>query len=176
MEATTLRPLDDADLDGVSQLLSDPSLFGGLGLDGDPRGMRSPTAIRRKLEPLVASTEAAAWVVESGGLVGFALADWWWDAMTPSAHVVIGPRHRRMGHGGRAAREVVADLFSRTPAVIVQYSAAGWDPGALRFADAVGGSRCGAHRRTGIHEGRYHDTVVFALERSTWEERHAAER
>ena len=116
-----------------------------------------------------------AWIVDvDATAVGLATVDWWWDALTPWAHVVVHPDHQRRGHGRAAADLVLDHLFRQTVALLVQYSIPSWDDGGLSFADSLGGRRIGTRRRSGIRDGRYVDTIEFAIEREEWEVRRGA--
>lgn len=172
-----LRPVEDEDVVPLAVLLAHPDLIGRRGLDRDRPVARSVAAIATAVRPMVDPEDGDAWVIEhEGEMVGLATVGWWWDAHTPWANVVVGPAHQRQGHGASAARLVLAHLFDETVAVLVEYSVPGWDADALSFADSVGGHRTGLRRRSGIRHGRYFDTVEFAIDRATWEERRAADR
>lgn len=159
----------------MASLLSHPDLAGRRGLRADRGGPRSVRAITTALEEVVESEFGASWVVDvDGAAVGFATADWWWDALSPWVHVVIDPAHRRQGHGMAAVRDVFGFLFATTVAHLAQYSVPSWDADGLSFADSVGGFRVGARRRAGIRRGRFYDEVSFVMTRQIWEERHGS--
>jgi RimJ/RimL family protein N-acetyltransferase len=173
---TRLRPVESEDVGAVATLLAHPELVGRRGLSDDQPSARSVAAITKAVEPLVDPEFGGAWVVDANGVIGLATAEWWWDAFTPWANVVIGPAHQRHGHGTVAARLLLDHLFGNTPAVLMEYGVPSWDATALSFADSLGGDRVGAKRRVGIRNGHYFDLVVFALARGRWEESHAAGR
>lgn len=176
MTQVRLRPVESADVATVAAMLAHPDLVGRRGLDGDRDAERSVTALTASVDALVNPEDGDAWVVDADGVIGLATAGWWWDALTPWAHVVIDPANQRMGHGSSAARLVFDRLFLTTVAVLVEYSVPSWDADGLSFADSLGGERTGTRRRSGIRKGRYHDTVGFALRRQTWEGGRAAGR
>lgn len=165
-----LRPIEDEDVRPLAELLAHPDLIGRRGLNRDRPVARSVSALSRNLQELVDPSDGDGWVVDvDGTLVGLATVGWWWDAHSPWAHVVIAPDHRRQGHGTAAAHLVGDHLFGHTVALLVEYSVPSWDADSLSFADSLGGMRTGIRRRSGIRDGRYHDTVEFALERAVWE-------
>lgn len=176
MHEVRLRPVETEDVAKLATLLSSPDLVGRRGLHRDREAARSVAALTKAVEALVDPEDGDAWVVESDGVVGLASVGWWWDAHAPWAHVVIDPAHQRHGYGSAAARMVLEHLFLSTPAVLVEYSVPSWDADGLSFADSLGGERIGVRRRVGIRQGRYFDTVEFALDRTTWEGTHAAGR
>lgn len=171
-----LRPLDEGDVPGLAAMLADGALVGRRGLPDDRPAPRSTAAIGTILKELVDPGHGVAFAVEADTTVGLATASWWWDVMTPHAHVVIGREHQRRGHGRAAATALVDHLFSSSPALVVQSELPSWDADALTFAEAVGAERIGVHRRTGIRDGRYHDDIAFALTRDRWEEHRGARR
>lgn len=171
---TRLRPVTADDVVVLAKLLSHPDLVGRRGLRGDRPGLRSVTALEKAVGELVDPEHGDAWVIESDVAVGLASCGWWWDAHTPWANVVIDPAVWRSGHGTRAARLVADHLFTNTVALLIEYSVPSWDAGALSFADSLGGGRAGVRRRTGVRNGRYHDTVEFHMPRAAWEEQRAA--
>lgn len=171
---TRLRPVESDDVAVLARLLSHPDLVGRRNLNGDRPHMRSVTALEKAVGDLVDPEHGDAWVVESDVIVGLATCGWWWDAHTPWVNVVIDPGAWRNGHGTRAARLVADHLFTNTVALVVEYSVPSWDADGLSFADSLGGERAGIRRRTGVRNGRYHDTVEFHLQRTTWEMQRAA--
>lgn len=176
MHEVRLRPVESEDVAKLATLLSSPDLVGRRGLHGDREAERSIAALTKSVEPLVDPEDGDAWVVEADGVVGLASVGWWWDAHTPWAHVVIDPAHQRRGYGSAACRLVLDRLFLATPAVLVEYGVPSWDANGLSFADSLGGDRVGVRRRVGIRQGRYFDTIEFALTRTKWEESHAVGR
>ena len=174
MPQVRLRPVESEDVPVIATLLAHPHLVGDRGLNDDRPARRSVAALAKAVESLVDPEDGEAWVIEAGDPVGVATVGWWWDALTPWAHVVIHPDHQRRGHGTSAALGVLEWVFHSTPALLVEYSVPGWDDAGLGFADSLGGDRVGIRRRTGIRDGRYHDTVEFAMARATWEVRHAS--
>lgn len=176
MTQVRLRPVETEDVPALASLLAHPDLVGRRGLDHDRPVPRSVAALEKSLGSLVDPEDGDAWVVEAEGPVGVATAGWWWDAHTPWAHVVIDPSRHRRGFGTVAALAVLEHLFLTGPALLVEYSVPSWDDAGTGFADSLGGMRTGVRRRTGIREGRYHDTVEFVMPRATWEERYAPRR
>lgn len=170
-----LRPVEDDDVRPLAELLSHPGLIGRRGLDGDRPVARSASALAGAIQPLVDPEDGDAWVVDVNGTpVGLATVGWWWDAHTPWANVVVDPDHQRRGYGSAAAELVLDHLFLQTVAVLVEYSVPGWDEVALAFAGSFGGRRTGVRRRSGVRDGRYVDTIEFAIERGQWEVRRGA--
>lgn len=176
MDQVRLRPVENDDIAKVASFLAHADLVGRRGLDHDRPVARSVSALTTALESLVDPKDGDAWVIETGEIVGLARVDWWWDALTPWANVVIDTEHQQKGHGTAAARLVMDHLFLSTPAILVQYDAPGWDEPALSFANSLGGEEVGRQRRVGIRDGAYFDSVQFAMPRSRWEEDHAARR
>lgn len=174
MPHVELRPLESEDVAGIASWLAHPSLVGRRQLDDDKPVRRSRAALVAALEPLVDPDDGEAWVVDSDGAVGLVMVDWWWDALTPWAHVVIDPERQRQGHGAAAARLTMGHLFSDTPAVLIQYGVPSWDDAGLAFAATLGGVDVGRKRRVGVRDGAYYDHVEFVISRDTWEERHGA--
>jgi RimJ/RimL family protein N-acetyltransferase len=173
MTPVRLRPVETEDVSPVASLLAHPDLSGRRGLRGDHDGPRSVRAITAALEEVLDPEHGTSWVADVDGVVvGFATADWWWDALSPWVHVVIDPAHRRQGHGSEAVRHVLDFLFSATIAHLAQYSVPSWDADGLSFADSIGGFRAGARRRVGVRRGRFYDEVMFVMTRQIWEERH----
>jgi RimJ/RimL family protein N-acetyltransferase len=170
-----LRPVEDDDVRPLAELLSHPGLIGRRGLDGDRPVARSASALAGAVESLVDPKDGDAWIIDvDGTTVGLATVGWWWDALTPWGHVVVDPDHQRRGYGLTAVDLVLDHLFQQTVALLVEYSVPSWDSGGLAFADSVGGGRTGIRRRTGIRDGRYVDTIEFAIEREQWEVRRGA--
>jgi RimJ/RimL family protein N-acetyltransferase len=177
MTSVRLRPIETEDVSRVASLLAHPDLAGRRGLPGNLEGPRSVRAITSAIEELIDPECGVSWVVDvDGSVVGFATADWWWDALTPWAHVVIDPAHRRHGHGSVATLGVLDHLFSETVAHLTSYSVPSWDADGLSFADSIGGFRVGARRRVGMRRGRFYDEVGFVMTRRAWEERRGSRR
>lgn len=175
MRATVrLRPVGSGDVEAVAAFLAHPDLAESRGLPDDSPMERSVAALVKSVESLVDPELGAAWVVETDGIVGLALAGWWWDAHSPWAHVVVDPVHQRQGHGTAAFRAMMDRLFLQTPALLVEYGVPSWDAAGLAFAESLGGEQTGVRRRVGIHHGTYHDRIEFALLRPRWEELRAA--
>lgn len=167
-----LRPVEDDDVRPLAKLLAHPDLVGRRGLEGDRPVARSASALVGAVQPFVDPKDGDAWIIDvDATTVGLATVDWWWDALTPWAHVVVDPEHQRNGYGRAAADLVLDHLFRQTVALVVQYSVPSWDDGGLSFADLVGGRRIGTRRRSGIRDGRYVDTIEFAIKRDDWEGR-----
>lgn len=158
----------------IVRILADPGLAGRTGLERDRPLGRSRASITREVEEVVDSEHGAAWVADLDGVVGFAVADWWWDSLIPWAHVVIAPEHRRQGHGTTLTRLLFDHLFLGTPALLVQFGVPSWDEPGLAFATSLGGELVGRKRRVGVRAGRYFDRAEYIVTRTTWEERHAA--
>ena len=176
MNQVRLRPLESEDVPTVAAFLAHPSLVGRRGLDHDRPVARSVTALAGAIEQMVDPEDGDAWVVDANGVVGLAMVDWWWDALTPWAHVVIDPQHQRQGHGGAAARLVIDHLFLSTPAALVQYGIPSWDEAGLAFAESLRGEGVGSKRRAGIRDGAYFDLVEYRMPRTAWEVSRAARR
>lgn len=175
MTSVLLRPVETEDVGRVASLLAHPDLAGSRGLPGNHEGPRSVRSLSTAVEEVIDSEFGVSWVVDVDGVVvGFATAEWWWDALSPWIHVVIDPAHRRHGHGSAATRHLLDHLFSETVAHLGQYSVPGWDADGLSFADSIGGFRTGARRRDGVRRGRFYDSVTFAITRQTWEERYGS--
>lgn len=174
MTEVRLRPVESDDVPIVAAFLAHPSLVGRRGLDHDRPVARSVAALAAAVEELIDPQDGEAWAVEAGGVVGLVMVDWWWDALTPWAHVVIDPQHQRQGHATAAARLVMDRLFLGTAAGLIQYGVPSWDEPGIAFADSLGGQGVGRKRRAGIRDGAYFDQVEYAMARSTWEASHAA--
>lgn len=177
MSDARLRPIESDDVTPLAALLASPQLVGRRGLMGDDRPIeRSVAAIRKLIEPLVEPEHGEAWTVEAGGVVGVATVGFWWDVLSPRAHIVIDPDHHRKGYGTAAAWLIFEHVFTVTPAILVQYGVPDWDAAGLSFAESLGSDRVGKSRRVGIREGRYFDRWEFVMERMTWEASLAARR
>src|SRR5690606_27395717 len=90
-----LRPIDSDDIAVIGSFMADPELIGRRGLDHDRPTARSVASLTKAIENLLDSDTGESWAIDAGGVVGAVVADWWWDAMTPWAHVVIDPEHQR---------------------------------------------------------------------------------
>lgn len=174
MSELRLRPVESEDLPVVASFLAHPDLVGRRGLDADRPTTRSVAALTKAVESRLEPEHGETWVVDSDGVVGLVMADWWWDTLTPWAHVVIDPEHQGNGHGAEAAMLVCDHLFLSTPARLVQCGVPSWDHAGIAFASSLGCVDVGRKRRTGIRDGAYFDQVEFAMLRTTWEEAHAA--
>ena len=156
--------------------MSHPSLVGRRGLENDRPTARSVASLGKAIEGLLDSDTGEAWAVEADVVVGIAVVDWWWDSMTPWAHIVIDPDHQRRGHGTGAAGLIFGQLFLNTPATLVQGSVPSWDEAGLAFAESLGALSTGRKRRAGMREGAYFDEVEFIMPRATWEKDHVDRR
>lgn len=174
MSAVRLRPLESDDLPVVASLLAHPALIGRRGMDNDRPVARSVAALTAALESEVEPENGETWVIDRDVIVGLARVDWWWDALTPWAHVVIAPEHQRRGNGTAAAWLIFDHVFRETVAVVVQSGVPSWDEGGAAFARSLGTVEAGRRRRVGIRDGAYFDEVEFAMLRTDWEVRRAA--
>lgn len=129
------------------------------------------------MHPGLTSDAERSFVIETGGaIVGHVTIDLWWDALQPWVGVGVAPRHRRNGHGRRAASMILEFLFDQTPAHVVIAQAGEWNEPGGQFAEAMGFSVAGRYRHSVRRDGQWRDTITFDLLRSEWEGARASAR
>lgn len=160
-----LRPIHEADLDGLCRSFTDPEVYG----EFEWTGFKDPKAMRRRWEEdgWLGAEEGRLAVVSSGSFAGDVSYKDRSQGMAKAATYEIGialfPEHRGHGVGTTAQRLLVEYLFDTTPAHRLEAFTEVENVAEQCSLEEVGFEREGVLRRILYRAGRWHDSVLYAL-------------
>ena len=170
VDQVTLRAVDAEDIEAMVEYLRSDSLAGRRQIERDRDHPMSKKQLTAALEEMADSKTGelyAVWIDDQ--IVGHTRTDWWWDVHTPWVDVVIAPEFQRRGIGSKVVGLMLRHVFDDGPARLVQIWIPDWNVAAIEFVEKLGMTQIGAARRTGVRNGHYVDSLVFAMTRSDWE-------
>ncbi|MEV7183659.1 GNAT family protein [Kitasatospora sp. NPDC093102] len=166
-ESVSLRPIAEADLSAIEELLNDPEALG----EFQWYGWRDPQRFRRRwLEDGMLGEEHVMLAVVAGGeFGGFVAANR--TGVRPSAPywsigVQLLPQARGRGIGTRAQRLLVDYLFAHSPAMRLEADTEAGNLAEQRVLEKLGFTREGVQRSVTFRAGEWRDVVRYSLLRT----------
>lgn len=173
-QRVVLRAFEADDAPALHALLNHPALAGRRYLpdgfpDEAPLSLKQVQDVIGRLGSGERSLNVAIVSRSDGTLLGHGGADWHWETLTPTVHVVIDPQYWRQGYGTESARLLVQYVFDTLPARAAAGGCASWNQPARDFARRLGFTENGAIRRIGLRGGQPFDWVMLDVLRHEWE-------
>ncbi|MFB7123507.1 MULTISPECIES: GNAT family N-acetyltransferase [Streptomycetaceae] len=166
-ESVTLRPMVEADLGALEELVNDPQALG----EFQWYGWRDPQRHRRRwaASGLLEDEQVMLAVVVDGGFGGFVAANR--SGVRPSAPywslgVQLVPGARGRGIGTRAQRLLVDYLFAHSPVMRLEADTEAGNLAEQRVLEKLGFTREGVQRAVTFRGGEWRDVVRYSLLRT----------
>ncbi|MFE7589960.1 GNAT family N-acetyltransferase [Kitasatospora sp. NPDC057512] len=166
-ETVTLRPMAEADLGALGELVNDPQALG----EFQWYGWRDPQRLRRRWAEsgLLEDGQVMLAVVVDGGFGGFVAANR--SGVRPSAPywslgVQLVPEARGRGVGTRAQRLLVDYLFAHSPVMRLEADTEAGNLAEQRVLEKLGFTREGVQRAVTFRGGEWRDVVRYSLLRT----------
>ncbi|MFI2610138.1 GNAT family N-acetyltransferase [Kitasatospora sp. NPDC018619] len=166
-DSVTLRPITEADLTGVEEMLNDPRALG----EFQWYGWRDPQRFRRRWaeDGLLGDEQVMLSVLAGGAFRGFVAATR--GGMRPavpywSLGVQLVPDARGRGIGTRAQRLLVDYLFAHTPVMRLEADTEAGNLAEQRVLEKLGFTREGVQRAVTFRGGEWRDVVRYSLLRT----------
>ncbi|MFD5461726.1 GNAT family N-acetyltransferase [Kitasatospora sp. NPDC127059] len=164
---TLLRPIAEADLPALGEMLNDPEALG----EFQWYGWGDPERFRRRWAEngLLGEEQWIFAVAAEGEFLGFVAATRKGARPTApywSLGAQLLPRARGRGVGTRAQRLLVDYLFAHTPVMRLEADTEAGNLAEQRVLEKLGFTREGVHRAMAFRGGEWRDMVYYSLLRT----------
>jgi RimJ/RimL family protein N-acetyltransferase len=167
-ERVTLRPVSPDDVEGLSEMVTDPEVRRLTGSHGsfDLETLRDWYATRGDHADRLDLA-----IVAEGGYVGeVVLNELDPDNLSCNLRIaLVGRRVFGKGYGTEAIRLVLDHAFATTPLHRISLGVYGFNERAAHVYKKIGFVQEGVLRDTLLWEGRWHDSITMAVLRTEWQ-------
>lgn len=174
---TTLRVPTEDDLVPIARWMADLRVRRLTRVWHEPA---MPATWKERLTEQTKDKNNVLWAIEAEGhSVGMIRAGFGWEPHRDGAHIeqfIVDPEMWRKGYGFDAALALHRYFFDYLDLRRVTASFTAENVGARRIADKIGYAEFAQKHKVHYRDGAYIDELELLVERSTWDERWAAER